>query len=214
VIVDGLAGAAGGGVFVVAAAADHDSHAALVAVRRGLASRRLTPATLVEFAPGEPDLATLAARLLATAPHAVLVLAPAQAGGRLVAAIRASGFRGALLGGATAARSAFRRAAGQAVEGVMAPLLIEPGAGWQAFSDAYQARWQAPPDAAAAYGYDAVRLVAAAVRRAGLNRAGLRDAVRELSPWAGASGSVGWSPLGRNERKPTLGVWRDGRLQP
>jgi branched-chain amino acid transport system substrate-binding protein len=212
--VDTLTHSTAGGRFAVAAAVDHDSHAALVAVRRETARLRLTPAIELEFPPDEPGLATLAARVLAPAPRAVLVLAPAQAGGRLMAAIRTGGFRGALLGGATAARSAFRRAAGQAVEGVMAPLLIEPGAGWQAFSDVYEARWQEPPDAAAACGYDAVRLVAAAVRRAGLNRARLRDAVRELSPWPGVSGLVTWNPLGRNVRKPALGVWRDGHLQP
>ncbi len=184
----------------MAAATDHDSHATLVAVRREMARRRLAPATLVEFAAAEPDLQPLAARLAGGRPGALLVLAPSAVAGRLVAAVREAGFRGPILGGAPAARAAFRRAAGPAAEGVMAPVAAEPGPAWDAFARAYEARWAEAPDEAAAHGYDAVRLVVAAVRRAGLNRALVRDAVRALAPWPGASGSVSWNALGRNER--------------
>ena len=57
-----------------------------------------------------------------------------------------------------------------------------------------------------------MRLVAAAVREAGLNRARIRDAVRALAPWPCASGAVGWNALGRNEGAPVLGRWQGGRL--
>lgn len=211
-LVEGLAKAAAGGSFVVAAATDHDSHATLVAARREMASRRLTPETIVEFAADEADIAPLAARLVASRPRAVLVLAPSRAAGRLVAAVRGAGFHGTILGGATAARAAFRRAAGPAAEGVVAPLPAEPGPAWRTFAPAYEARWEEPPDDAAAHAYDAVRLAAQAVRRAGLNRARIRDAVRALAPWPGASGTVSWNALGRNERAVALGSWRDGRL--
>ena len=213
VLAEAVARAAAGGPFWVAASTDHDSHAALVAARRAMARRRLTPATLVEFAPGEPDVGALAVRLVAARPRAVVVLAPSRVAGRLVAAIRAGGFGGMIFGGAPAARTAFRRAAGEAAEGVIAPLLTEPGPRWEAFAHAYEERWQDAPDDSAAHGYDAVRLVAEALRRAGLNRAQVRDAVRALAPWPGVSGPVGWSALGRNERPVALGVWKDGRLQ-
>jgi ABC-type branched-subunit amino acid transport system substrate-binding protein len=213
-LVEGLEKARAGGAFVVAAATDHDSHAALVAIRRELARRRLTPAALAEFAPGEPDVAALAARLTGPGPRAALVLAPSRAAGRLVAVLRARGFSGAILGGAPAARTAFRRAAGEAAEGVIAPLLARHGAEGEVFACAYEERWLEVPDAAALHGYDAVRLVAEALRRSGLNRARLRDAVRALSPWPGASGPIAWNAAGRNERSVSLGTWRRGRLVP
>jgi branched-chain amino acid transport system substrate-binding protein len=212
VIVEGLQEAVAEGSFAVAAATDHDSHAALVAVRREMARRRLTPGTLVEFPADEIDLGPLAARLVASDPGAVLVLASSGAAGRLVAAVRGAGFDGTVLGGATAARAAFRRAAGRAAEGVVAPLPAEPGPAWEAFARAYEARWTELPDDAAAHAYDAVRMAAEAVRRTGLNRALVRDAVRALAPWPGASGTVSWNALGRNERAVALGCWRDGRL--
>ena len=212
VIVEGLEKAAAGGPFAVAAATDHDSHAALVAVRREMTKRRLTPATLVEFAADTPEVGSLATRLGADRPRAVLVLASSAAAGRLVAAIREAGFQGTVLGGATAARAAFRRAAGPAAEGVLAPLPAEPGLAWEAFARAYEARWAEPPDAAGAHGYDAARLVVAAVVRAGLNRARVRDAVRALAPWPGAGGTVSWNALGRNESALVLRAWSGGRL--
>ena len=162
--------AAAGGSFAVVASTDHDSHAALVALRRALGERRLTPAALVELAPLEADLPALAARLLRGGPRAVVVLAPSSLAGRMAVALREAGFRGTIVGGAPAARTAFRRAAGAAAEGVIAPILLEPGPSWEAFAQAYAKRWGETPDEAAAHGYDAVRLVAAAVREAGLNR--------------------------------------------
>jgi len=91
------------------------------------------------------------------------------------------------------------------------PLLVEIGPAWEAFAQAYETRWGQPPDDAAAHGYDAVRIVVAAVRWAGLNRPLIRDAVRSLAPWVGASGRIVWDALGRNDRPVVLGRWRDGR---
>ncbi len=213
-VADAISEATSGRSFTVLAATDHDSHAALVALRRALGERRLTPATLVEVAPLEADVPALARRLRQEDPRLVVVLAPSTLAGRLVSAIRASGYRGAIVGGAPAARSAFGRAAGVAAEGVIAPLQAEPGLPWEAFALSYGKRWGEAPDDAAAHGYDAVRLVAAAVRHAGLNRARIRDAVRALAPWQGASGPVDWNPLGRNARLARVGVWRGGRFSP
>jgi branched-chain amino acid transport system substrate-binding protein len=213
VLADAIAKAAGAGSFAVAAATDHDSHAALVALRRALARLGVGPTVLVEFAADERDPTGLAARLVTARPRALVVLAPSRAGGRLVAAIRKAGFGGPIVGGSPFARAAFRRAAGRAAEGVLAPLPAGAAPAPEGFVRAYEARWREAPDDAAAHGYDAVRLVAQAVRRAGLNRALVRDAVRALAPWPGASGRVSWDPLGRNATGVALGPWRDGCLE-
>ena len=202
---------AGEGPLAVVAGADHDAHAAVVALRRSLAARKTVPAALVEVPAEDPDLASVARAVLAPSPTRVVVLASPVHAAAIVRAVRAAGFGGRLLGGAGLARAAFVRAAGEAAEGVVAPALVEPSLD-AAFAGAYEARWGEPPDAAAALGADAVRIVAAAVRAAGLNRARIRDAVRALSPWSGASGRVSWDPRGRTERRPALGTWHAGRL--
>jgi ABC-type branched-subunit amino acid transport system substrate-binding protein len=94
---------------------------------------------------------------------------------------------------------------------VFFPQLFDPEAPEAvAFSRAYAKRWGGPPDYLAAHAYDAVRLVADAVRRAGPNRALIRDALVSLAPWDGATGRVSWDPTGRAVRLPALGTWSKG----
>jgi ABC-type branched-subunit amino acid transport system substrate-binding protein len=97
---------------------------------------------------------------------------------------------------------------------VVAPLLYVASPAWDAFAQAYAARWRATPDDAAAQAYDAVRFVASAVRTSGLNRARIADALRALSPWSGAAGVIRWDALGRNQREVGLAAWRGGRRVP
>jgi branched-chain amino acid transport system substrate-binding protein len=214
VIADALEAAVAGGSFAIAAATEHDAHAALVELRRALSRRRLTPASLVEFDPADSNLGPLAAQVLRGAPRVVVVLAPPAPAARLVVELCRSGFEGRLLGGAPLALASFGRAAGAAAEGLVVPRLWEPSPRWDSFARMYENRWGEPPDHAAAQSYDTVRLVAEALRRAGLNRPRVRDAIREIAPWRGVTGIVRWDALGRNERPVGLAVWTEGRLRP
>jgi len=213
-LADAVARVAKDGAFVVASSTDHDAHAALVAVRRALAGKRLAPTSLVELPTVDPDFAGLGALLLREQPRALVVLAPSTVAGRLVREVRRAGWAGTIVGGATLGRSAFARAAGEAADGILAWLPADEGEGRPAFAGAFARRWGDPPDEASARGYDAVRLAAAAIRRAGLNRARIRDAVRELSPWPGKGGRVRWTALGRNDGCVRLARWAGGRLVP
>jgi hypothetical protein len=53
-----------------------------------------------------------------------------------------------------------------------------------------------------------------AVRRAGLNRARIRDALVQLSPWAGVTGTIQWDRTGSNVRAVKLATIEDGRIVP
>jgi len=112
------------------------------------------------------------------------------------------------------ALNAFARAAGEAAEGVVVPLLWQPSPEWESFARMYENRWRDRPDHAATWSYDAVRIVEQAVLRAGLNRARIRDAVRDLAPWQGAGGVVRWDALGRNRGPVGLATWTGGQLRP
>jgi branched-chain amino acid transport system substrate-binding protein len=214
----GIAGAVStatsGRPFAVVASTDHDGHAALVSVRRALAAKRLAPATVVEFGTAEPDFAELAAGLLRENPRVLVVLAPSAVAGHLVAAVREAGWAGTIVGGATLGRAAFSRSAGAAAEGVLAWVPADAERGGAPIASRFEARWGGPPDEEACRGYDAVRLVAAAVRRAGLNRVRIRDSIRELAPWPGACGPVRWNVLGRNDDLVRPARWVGGRLLP
>lgn len=148
--------------------------------RAFLAELKLTPALQVDFEPGGHQAAALAERL--TGVKAVLVLADAQDTTRVIQAIRASGFTGQVF-----SRESLS----------LAEIALE-------FRARFVTRFRHPPDAAAAHAYDAVTLVVAAIRKTGLNRARLRDAIQALSPYQGVSGTIEWDPLGRNTRPPRL----------
>jgi branched-chain amino acid transport system substrate-binding protein len=213
-IADAVSGAASDGPFAVVATTDHDAHAALVSVRRALAARRLAPASVVEFAAAEPDLPGVASSLLREDLRVLVVLAPSATAGHLVAAVREAAWTGTIVGGATLGRAAFSRTAGRAAEGVRAWVPPEVRRAGTALASGFERRWGEPPDEAACRGYDAVRLVAAAVRRAGLNRVRIRDAIRELAPWPGACGRVQWNARGRNDDPVRPARWAGGRLVP
>jgi len=176
------------------------SEAGMAASNRAASvSERSRPSSHIEFAPGTTEVNALARRVAESSPQAVVIIAGARDSGRVVKALRGLGCAAPVLCGPSAGRRAFIEEAGGAAEGVLFPLLAEAGA---------------HPDYAAAQAYDAARLVVAAIRQAGLNRARIRDAVRELSGWEGSSGVIRWDALGQNERAVRLGRIRDGKAGP
>ena len=72
------------------------------------------------------------------------------------------------------------------------------------FQKRYRERAGAFPAPAAAQAYDAVRVLAAALRRSGPNRARLRDALAGLSRYAGASGVISFDHAGNELSDVTL----------
>jgi len=200
--------------FVILAATDHDPHMFLVELRKFLATRGTGPIFEYEFKSRTQDFSELAERVARARAGAVVLLAGPIDSGRLLATLRDKGFTGQVLGGPWMGRRAFLAAAGSTSEGVLIPLLDDPATGFQSFAAKFQSRFDVFPDFATAQAYDATRLLITAIRKAGLNRARIRDAVQELSPWHGVSGTIVWDPVGQNMRKVRLGRIQRGRLLP
>ena len=181
--------------------------------RKTLAPRRApSPVLHLALPVKDPDHDRAASDIRGSGARAVLLLAPAREAARIVKALRSAGYRGDIVGGAPAGRRPFVEEAGEAAEGVFFPLLFDPESpNAAAFVREYEALWGFPPDFLAAYAYDAARLLIDAVRRAGPNRALVRDALAALAPWRGVTGTVAWDPTGRNESRVAMGVWRGGR---
>jgi branched-chain amino acid transport system substrate-binding protein len=74
----------------------------------------------------------------------------------------------------------------------------------ESFEKRYRARAGTGPAPAAAQAYDAVRLLAAALRRSGPNRARLRDALAALSSYTGVSGVIAFDHAGNDLSDVTL----------
>lgn len=209
-----IAARTAGKPWVLVSAVDHDSRLFAMELKKALAVHRMVPRYQFECNQPARDVAGLAMRIVQSKPGAAVIVAGAGDSARLVAAVRQKGFTGEVFGGPSMGRHRFLREGGAAVEGVIFPLLYHPGEAAGEFEKTFKGRFGISPDYAAAHTYDAVRLLVAAVRKAGLNRARIRDAVRKLSPWTGVTGTAQWDPLGSNARNVRLGTIRDGRPVP
>ena len=199
-----------GGSFVLLSSTDHDSRSLTAEFKAFLSRKRLSPKRHIEFAAGAEQVDALSAQAKASGVKAVVVFAGPKDSARLVRELRRRDKDLPVFGGPAMGRRVFLNAAGAAAEGVRLPLLIEPSEVAGKFAVKYRAKYGDAPDFAAVQAYDAVRLLVGAIRRGGLNRTKILDALNELSPWRGTAGILAWDALGRNARKVQLGVVRGG----
>lgn len=146
------------------------------------------------------------------AADAVVIWAGPEGGWRLLHALREAGFAGPVL--APAAFLAGGPKAGTDPGEIVVAAPADPSrrdARWRDFRTRYRARAGREPDAVGLLAYDATTLLIAAVERAGLNRARIRDAVAE-SDHDGVAGTFRFDGLGGSGLAPVLitqrgGVW-------
>jgi len=213
-----IEGRVGKGPFFIVSTDDHDAHLFADELGKSLARRRMAPRFQIQCKRATRDPATgetpvppaLTAQIMAANVDAVVLVAAADDSARLLTALRSGGFGGLVFGGPAMGRRAFLQEAGAAAEGVLFPLLYRPGEQSREFAHTFERQSGWLPDYAAAHTYDAVRLLLGAIGQSGLNRARIRDALEQLSPWEGTTGSVRWDRLGANTRAVTLGTIRDG----
>lgn len=196
--------------FAVLSADDHDSRQLSRQLAGDLKRYRASARHQYQFHRGSERLGTLISEALRLEPTAVVILAGPDDSARAVTCLRQHGFSGTIFGGPAMGRHRFLEPAGKAAVGVVFPWLggVESQESRGTGCDA--ATGDDDPHKFCDYGaamiYDAVCLVVDAIRMAGLNRARVRDAMAELSPWRGVAGTVKWDGLGRNTRDVRLGT--------
>jgi ABC-type branched-subunit amino acid transport system substrate-binding protein len=198
--------------FLLVSAVDHDSHLFTVELARSFSQHKLVPLYHFEFEPEEKDFTELVDKIVEAKAHALVLIAGAEQSAHIISAVREKNFAGLIFGGPCMGRRSFLEEAGRTAEDVIFPLLYTPRKNSDSFEKKFTSRFRYRPDYLAAHTYDTVNLLIAAIRKAGLNRAQIRDAVRKLSPWAGVTGAVKWDTLGGNSRAVQLGTVRAGRV--
>ncbi len=83
----------------------------------------------------------------------------------------------------------------------------------EAFREKYRRRHDAEPDMTAAYAYDGMNLLIAAIRRAGLNRARIRDELANSGVTTGVTGVVHFDGTGSNTARPVMLRIHEQRFQ-
>jgi branched-chain amino acid transport system substrate-binding protein len=201
---------------VFVSATDHDSHLFTVELLKFPDPYQISPAYHFEFDPAKKDFNELVEKIISVTPDVLVLIAGAQPIAQIVTAIRQKGFTGLIFGGPSMGRRCFWEEAGRNAEGVIFPLLYRPPLQVEPndFESEFLRRFGRQPDWTAAYTYDSVNLLVAAIRKGGLNRACINDAVRNLSPYKGITGIIEWDGLGSNKRQVGLGTIKDGRIVP
>jgi branched-chain amino acid transport system substrate-binding protein len=200
--------------FVLVSAVDHDSHLFAVELQKAVTARPLTWAYSYQFNPSDRDVNDLVEKVCSAGSDAVVIIADASTSAQFVRRVRAGGYSGSIWGGPWMGQRTFFTEAGRGAEGIVFPCAYAAAPELSAFAEEFTRRFGRSPDYLAAHTYDAVNLLVAAVRRSGLNRARIRDALRALSPWPGVSGTITWDSPGRNRRPVNLCTLREGRVVP
>jgi branched-chain amino acid transport system substrate-binding protein len=149
---------------------------------------------------------------------AVFLAGQVPLAGELIARMRREGITAPVLGGDAMSTPALIRRGGAAVEGTIVTSSFHPDEARpqvREFVAAFRARYGADPDPAAAAGYDAVRLLAHAMRRAGgPDPDAVARELHALRGWQGVRGPVSYDAHG-NLVEPHLVnlVVRGGRFE-
>jgi branched-chain amino acid transport system substrate-binding protein len=113
--------------------------------------------------------------------------------------MREAGFSAVLMGNQAPVNDKTIELGGAQVEGALNICLFVPGStapAVQAFTSAYQRRFGALPDTWAAQSYDGMKLLAEALRRGGLTRPRVRDALAATRDFIGVTGVISFGENG------------------
>jgi branched-chain amino acid transport system substrate-binding protein len=140
-----------------------------------------------------PDFSIQMERLEKVQPEAVVLWADAEAAGHIVKTMRARGLNMPIFASERVVNPVFLEIAGEAAEGVIATYPYNPDAdipALKAFKRNYRERFGVDPDTYAAHSYDGTNMVIDAIRRAGLNRYLIRDALAAMKSYSGVTGEI------------------------
>jgi len=181
------------------------------------AARRLgRPLPLeIQFPPDETDFTSALERITAAAPEALVLWARAPEAARALRQIRARGMKIPVVGTDRLASRRFIELAGDDAEGVIATSWLAPGRRdpvWQDFKTRFLDLFDDEPEAFAAYGYDAARMVMEAIEKGGLNRARIRDGLMGVRHYQGVAGTILMNNTANSITPPHLVRITGGRL--
>jgi branched-chain amino acid transport system substrate-binding protein len=143
-------------------------------------------------------------------PDAVFLAGEVPSAATIVAEARREGIRTPILGGDAMSSPALVDVAGAAAEGVIVAAAFhptEPGEHVERFVAAFVHRYGSPPDVGAALGYDAVSVLAAAIRQARSPApAEVAAALHALKNWQGVTGPFSFDAAGNRVSSPIVTV--------
>ncbi len=159
------------------------------------AARRLRHPLRVElrWERGDRDFREQLDRIVRTGAEAVVLWGNASDTAAVVREMRRRNMPQLIFGCDRLVSGRFLKQAGDAAEGVVAVATFnptEPNPRYTEFSKAFQERFNREPDTFAAHAYDGANILIESIRKGGLNRVRVRDALYEHRQYDGVTGRI------------------------
>jgi branched-chain amino acid transport system substrate-binding protein len=208
---------------VLLVSTDHESRMVATEVLKQLHRHHRSPGFCFTVPAGSRDFSSQIPAWIAASPAAVIILAGVDDAARLTLTLRNlfplqhGSSTCQIFGSHSMGRRSFLDLVGQVAEGVRFPLLVPQDPENPALSE-FIARFSAErgrtPDYTALLAYDAMRLLIEAIHQAGPNRARIRLALAQASPWSGIAGPITFDGTGQNTHSTIQpAVIRDGQVR-
>ncbi len=146
------------------------------------------------FSDGETDFTSQIERVKKTSPDAILIWGNAKESALILNQLRGLGMNQPVYGSDRMVNEVFLKTAGNLAEGIITTCQYNPDSNdpkFRAFKASYKARFGLEPDVFAAHAYDGMNLIIEAIKKAGLNRALIRDVLTDLKTFQGYQGVTG-----------------------
>ena len=183
-----------------------------------LKANNVTPVVAEGWKQTDADFGNLVLKLKDSGAECVILWGVVEGAVRIVQATRAAGLdKVQFFGGGGLVSQKYIDLGGKAVEGTIATwAYVDASSGKAAdLAKTYQSKYNKPVDVFAAQAYDGMKILAAAIAKAGTtnkDRDAIEAAIR-ASKYDGAVGHIEFTPQGQNVRKIYLATVKDAKYQ-
>ena len=146
------------------------------------------------FLDGDTNFGEQLTRIRETNPDAIMIWGNAKESALILKQIREMGMNQPVFGSDRMVSPEFLKIAGPQAEGVVTTCQYNPDSDnpkLKAFKSSYTKKFGMEPDVFAAFAYDGMNITIAAIEKAGLNRALIRDVLTDLKTFQGYEGITG-----------------------
>ncbi len=175
------------------------------------------PVLEVKFERGDKDFTHQLQMLRDARVEGVVLWGEAADAGLILKQMRAMGMKQPVFGGSRIAHTPLLEIAGPAAEGLVVTAALDPtrtDPKWVAFRDAYRQKFNEEPIDYAAYAYDGMNLLIAAIEKTGLNRGRIMDVFRtyQMKTYQGVVGPIYFDHTLNNLAPVNLARVKDGKF--
>jgi ABC-type branched-subunit amino acid transport system substrate-binding protein len=176
------------------------------------------PVLEVKFERGDKDFTHQLQMLRDAKVEGIILWGEAEEAGLILKQMRQMGMKQPVFGGSRLAYPRLIEIAGPAAEGFVATSGLNPtrkDPTWIAFRDAYRQKFNEEPIDYAAYSYDGMNILLAAIEKAGLNRGRIMDALRDyqMKTYQGVAGNIYFDHTLNNLAPVNMARVKDGKFE-